>query len=244
MGAPLTDFFAPRRCHICGEVIGSFFLPQPSAVSAAYCAECRQTLAAAARFRKKDLSIANRMFGSGIPFAFFLFDYAGESVRRAILHLKQNPDPAAVAFFARYAALLIRQADPAGRFPFVVPIPCTEQRSVDVVEHIARTSVLYLPERTPLVLLAREHSAAASQKGLDMRTRFENAFRLMYSDCPEDGVPPRILLFDDIVTTGATASAAARLLRRIGVKEIRMVSLAGTVASAQQDMLHGGYRKT
>jgi ComF family protein len=72
-------------------------------------------------------------------------------------------------------------------------------------------------------LLARRHRAA--QSGLDRAARLENlsgAFR-----APRlDGL--RVLLVDDVVTTGATISAAAATLRRSGANDVTALVVART----------------
>lgn len=58
------------------------------------------------------------------------------------------------------------------------------------------------------------------QKGLSQEKRFQNisdAFYLKYDFIKEGGEPIRVLLLDDVITTGATMEAAARCLRSGGL---------------------------
>ncbi len=64
------------------------------------------------------------------------------------------------------------------------------------------------------------------QVGLSRTRRLENvheAFRaLRHTDLPG----ARVLLIDDVLTTGATASEAAKTLRRAGATEVTVAVLA------------------
>ena len=46
---------------------------------------------------------------------------------------------------------------------------------------------------------------------------------------PQEAVPARIVLVDDVFTTGATANAAASALRRGGARHVEVVTFARTI---------------
>lgn len=146
-------------------------------------------------------------------------------VRGLLLRLKFGRDThAACAFGPRLAA---RAADLRTRFDAIVPMPLSLLRRC--VRGFNQAEVLAQPlgEATgaPVVpgFLARRHRAA--QSGLDRAARLENlsgAFR-----APRiDGL--RVLLVDDVVTTGATISAAAATLRRSGATDVTALVVART----------------
>lgn len=146
-------------------------------------------------------------------------------VRSLLLRLKFGRDThAARAFGPRLAA---RAADLRSRFDAIVPMPLSLPRRCVRGFNQAELLAQPLGEATgaPVVpgLLARRHRAA--QSGLDRAARLENlsgAFR-----APRlDGL--RVLLVDDVVTTGATISAAAATLRRSGATDVTALVVART----------------
>ena len=74
-------------------------------------------------------------------------------------------------------------------------------------------------------LLARR-AGAHRQTGLDRAARLANARGAFTA---RGAVPERVVLVDDVYTTGATASAAAGALRRSGAHSVHVVTFARTV---------------
>jgi predicted amidophosphoribosyltransferase len=63
---------------------------------------------------------------------------------------------------------------------------------------------------------ARQASLRLAQRGGNVRDVF----------APADGVPSNVVLVDDVYTSGSTANAAARALRRAGAERVEVVTFA------------------
>jgi predicted amidophosphoribosyltransferase len=91
-------------------------------------------------------------------------------------------------------------------------------------ERLARE--LGLRWRLPVVEALGRARTPRPQRGLGLAARRRNvagAFRATA------GVPVRIVLVDDVYTTGSTASAAASALRKAGARTVEVVTFARTV---------------
>lgn len=111
----------------------------------------------------------------------------------------------------------------------IVPVPASpdavRRRGFDHAVDLAR--VLARASGTPMARALRA-SATADQRALGRGERFINradAFRLRM-ECPPS---KRVVLVDDVFTTGATLDAAARVLRTGGVDEVRALAVARAV---------------
>jgi len=135
-------------------------------------------------------------------------------------------DPAALAVarsLARRAAARV-----PGRPDLVVPVPLHPRRlrargfnpACQLARDVAREACVPLAP-TALVRLRD----TPSQTGLDRPARARNVRHAFEARRP---VPMRIWLVDDVVTTGATLSEAARALRRAGARHITAVCAART----------------
>lgn len=152
-----------------------------------------------------------------------LLDYDGAG-RELVARLKYRNARSSLPFLVRGMAALVADTPP----DLVTWAPTTparvRARGFDQAELLARGVARHLG--VPCRRLLRR-GAGPAQTGRDAVDRhrgpaFASARRL-------DGL--RILLVDDVVTTGATVAAAAQALREVGAGEVAVVAAARTAPS-------------
>jgi ComF family protein len=134
---------------------------------------------------------------------------------------------------------------PEGAIP-VMPVPLhprkQRQRGFNQAELIARVALKRLdrPQRFQLRTgaLVRQRETG-SQIGLTRHQRRENlrgAFAVVH---PAMVAQRDILLVDDVLTTGTTASECARVLRRAGAERVWVVTVARTLKTFEAFAMRG-----
>lgn len=159
---------------------------------------------------------------------------------RELIHLlKYEGIKPASGVLGRMLAEVVLELQPSveRRNVVIVPVPLharkLKQRGFNQAELIAQAALKLIPsgsvkfELVPSAMVrVRETS---SQIGLTKRQRRENlrgAFRI---NEPEKIARQEILLVDDVLTTGTTASECARMLRRAGAAEVWVATVARTM---------------
>lgn len=110
----------------------------------------------------------------------------------------------------------------AGRPDAIVPVPLhrarLRERGYDQTLELARplAQTLDLPLRPDVLQRCK---ATVPQSRLDATARRRN-LRDAFQAVPVPDMPAHVALFDDVMTTGATLHAAAKALRRAGVRRI------------------------
>ena len=151
--------------------------------------------------------------------------YTGQLVQ-ALLRLKYRPDRQLAAVMA---AWLVTVYDREGWVAeLVVPVPLSKQRA----QHrgfnqaellaVALGRYLALPVETHQLRRAQD---TPSQVGLDPHQRWENVERA-FEARPQSFDGARVLLVDDLFTTGATLSACANAVSSAGAKSVMGLSVA------------------
>jgi ComF family protein len=198
---------AVETCEICGEGLAS-----PGEIQT--CGPCRESRP---QFEKAGA------YGS----------YAGEL--REFIHLLKYEQvlPAADLLGGMLARAIVKLEIPQPVLMIPVPLHSSKRRRrrFNQAEIIARAALKQsaMPGTELATNLLVRQRATVSQIGLTRPQRIENirgAFRIDY---PERIAGRRILLIEDVLTTGTTASECARVLRKAGADKVWVATVARTL---------------
>ena len=218
----------PRRCPFCRRVLG--FVPT--------CPECAERLEPLRRMPmrlKESEHYLGTLSGAAAPYR-----YTG-CVRGAVLRAKYQGEPwTAVELGVEMARLLFgSEIRMCGSEPLPEPVPgldrgydcilpvpaSSKKRGYNVPERMAQplARAVGVPVVTDALTRAR---STRRQEGLSLDERLANVAGAFRVTRPEAVEGKRILLVDDVLTTGATASACAQALLDAGAQSVFAVALA------------------
>ena len=118
----------------------------------------------------------------------------------------------------------------AGRYDLITWVPLSEQRrksrGYDQAMLLAEAAALELGDVAAETLVKVRDTGAQSALGKDDSARRANVLGAYRPTDPELIAGQRVLLMDDVVTTGSTLSECARTLRTAGAADVVCVTLA------------------
>lgn len=221
----LRDFLSllfPRCCIITNE---------PLAKGEKYISSlCAQQLP------KYDLTTFNdnlhqRFYGwVEIKHAFAYYKFSKSSKVQKLLHqLKYGRCPEVGALTAKWYANSLIEAGYKDSFDLIVPVPMHKikkrKRGYNQCDSIAQGMASVLEISWSDMILRKEINNQ-SQTKKTRTARFENASLVYNISGKKEIQNKRILIVDDMVTTGATIGACAQLLLQNGCKEVSIAALA------------------
>ena len=157
------------------------------------------------------------------------------ALRASILELKREPHVA-----TRLARLMFetQQREPLNTANLIIPVPLHPERERErgfnqawlLARELSRLSGLPLHEHS----IVRRFHTERHRAGMDAKARRQSVSEAFAVRHPKLVAGQRVLLVDDVFTTGATVSACAATLKDAGAQEVFVLTIARARAITEQ----------
>ena len=222
------DLLFPRRCPICDEPVRSgeglacvACLPRISYLREPTCLKCGKNITDDAEFCA-DCAERSHHFDRGIA----LFEY--QSIAGAVYRFKYGGRQEYAEFFGSQISQKLADDIYKLKPDCLIPVPIHNKRlrsrgynqAAELAKVISRCLNIPLEDK-----LIKRVKVTAPLKNLKLKERQNNlkkAFKIIRNDVKLD----RVIIIDDIYTTGSTIDAMAEELRNIGISKIYFVALS------------------
>jgi ComF family protein len=229
----IFSLFFPDQCRICDTPLTGYTrvpvcrdcLSAPEPLEADYfCASCNAPFQNSFPLDADGVCALCRSglhgFDRASSFGFY------EGPLRSLIHLFKYSGMRPLA--ERLSGLLDRALPVDDRYDVVVPVPLhwrrRWRRGFNQAELLARH--VAKRRRIPAVNALRRGKATADQAGLTSAGRRRNIVGAFQARKGVDIRAKRVLLIDDVFTTGATASACAVALKKAGADTVTLLTVA------------------
>ena len=152
------------------------------------------------------------------------------ALRASIIALKREPQVAKTLGLLMWG---LCQRAPLNRATCIVPVPLhperEKQRGFNQAAVLAATLAKLLALPLADSALVRTKHTERHRAGMDAQARRESVAQVFAVAQPRLIAGERILLVDDVFTTGSTVSACARVLLEAGAEEVSVLTIARPV---------------
>lgn len=204
----------PQCCLICGKTVNNI-----------WCKECKKELYKTVIFKIEENKNKEYYFKKHI----YIFLYK-EKIRNVILDYKFNDKSYLYKIFSK---IIIKNKKICGileKYDIIIPVPIHKkrerQRGYDQSKLIAKdiANQIQSIKFENNVVKKVKHTLPQSSLNRVQRTKnVQNVYKIINKEKIND---KRIILFDDIYTTGNTVNTIAKMLKQNGAKEILVLTIA------------------
>lgn len=207
----VLHFLFPPACCVCGKIDKNWLCPN--------CEKRVERLEKSCFVQIKDKKYEKLLY---------LFEYES-LVRKLILRYKFSNKAYLNHFFAYIISKNEKNAEILKQYDMLLPVPMhkkkQQKRGYNQTELVANEleKSLKIPARNDILYKVVNTTTQSKLGGKARQTNIQHAFFIRKDFEVED---KKIILLDDIYTTGATSEECSRVLKEAGAKEILILVLA------------------
>lgn len=209
----LLDVIYPQVCGICGK-IGTNGL----------CKKCELRLNQKAIFEIEQIAENEKYFKE----LMWIFKYEGE-IRKEILSYKFGEKNYKYKAFVIFLKKNKKICDKLKSYDIIMPIPISKKRkkqrgynqSALIARNLAKEFSMQYDEK-----VLKKIKDNIAQSSLNKEERIKNVQNVYYINKTNKIIEKKILLVDDIYTTGSTANECSKIVKKAGAKEVGIFTIA------------------
>ena len=205
----IISIFASKKCLRCGELLE---IAYPRYI----CPACESFMSGS--LRNDSIDIRSKYIYADK----FLYYYNNEDIRSMVMRMKNSPRFDIADFFAAVTVDCITEDERYDGIDIVTNCPRKPSRvrriGGDHSALFAKYIASYL--NIPFMSLLKRHDGGKEQKRLNARQRELNVLGKFYINKRYSCKGKKILLVDDIITTGSTVCECARVLKGAGARRV------------------------
>lgn len=206
----LINILYPKQCVICGKLN-----------SDEICNKCYKIIKPTTKIEKH----INKSFNEHM----YIFKYEGK-IRNLIIDYKFNDKAYLKNFFAKIIIKNEKTCRKIKKYDIIIPVPIhlkrKSERGYNQSELIAREIAKNFEGIELVTACLIKEKNTVPQSLLTKEQRKQNVKQVYKLVNKEKIVNKRIILFDDIFTTGSTAEECSRILKQNGAREILVFTIA------------------
>ena len=213
---------AATRVPVCGKCVHE---PQPL-IAEYFCATCRAPFLNKFPLDENGQCMLCRLGLNGFDAVYSYGSYEG-TLRKLVHLLKYDGMLPLAQPLAKHLATVMPKTE---HFDYVVPVPMHWRRRFQRGFNQSELLAGEIARRwnVPVCKAVRRTKATAAQVRLTNAKRRANLAGAFALRAGVDLTGKRVLLIDDVLTTGATAAACARVLKRAGAAHVALATVART----------------
>lgn len=219
----ILDIIFPNVCCTCSKALTKH--------EEIICFGCRSKLPKTNFYNSTDNELSNRLYGK-IETEFcasYLYYYKSGITQKLLHQFKYNNFPEIGEMIGTWFGHDLIAKNTATRFDIIIPVPLHQKkerkRGYNQSQHFAKgiSDAISIPvDFNSLIRI--EYQKSQTQKTKEQR--WKNVHQAFFVTDPERIKNKRILLVDDVITTGATIEACGRQLLLNGANSIGIASMA------------------